>query len=79
MLSYKNYSKATICRHTSKPLDDIVVDKRKADKGRPSKLTDRDCRQIIQQVVNLRKTGGHFRCKRVKLISGLSQVSDETV
>ena len=57
----------------------VVVDKRKANKGRPSKFTDRDCRQIIRQVVNLRKTGGHFTCKRVRLISGLSQVSDETV
>ena len=32
ILSYKKYSKATICRHTSKPLDDIVVDKRKVNK-----------------------------------------------
>ena len=42
MKDYKNYSKATICRHMRQKIDDSVIDNRKYNKGRPEKLTERD-------------------------------------
>ena len=80
MKDYKKYSKATICRHMKKPIDDIIIDKRRNNKGRPPKLTARDKRNILRQVEILRRDYGYFTTKRLKVFAGVSpEISDETV
>ena len=39
LYTYKNFSKATICRHMKKLLGEVEIDKRKFNKGRPPKIT----------------------------------------
>ena len=75
---YRQYSKATICRHMNKSIADLVVDKRKRNKGRPRKLSCRDERNILRQVELLRNSIGYFTTKRIKVSAGLvGRVSDE--
>ena len=77
---YAKYSKATICRHMTRPIDDDIIDKRKNNKGRPPKLTARDKRNILRQVEILRRDYGYFTTKRLKVFAGVSpEISDETV
>eukprot|EP00794_Sanderia_malayensis_P010595 gene10595-11716_t len=77
---YGKYSKATICRHMKRPIEDTTVDKRKNNKGRPPKLTVRDKRNILRQVEILRRDYGYFTTKRLKVFAGVSpDISDETV
>ena len=47
MKDYKKYSKATICRHMRRKIEDSVIDRRKYNQGRPQKLTERDKRNIL--------------------------------
>ena len=78
--TYKSYSKSTICRHMKKPIDEIVFDKRKLNKGGKRKLTDRDKRNILRQTEVLRKERGFFTTKLVKVSANISaDVCDETV
>ena len=49
MRSYWKYSKATICRHMKKNIEDLVVDLRKNNQGRPPKLSVRQKRSISRQ------------------------------
>lgn len=80
MKDYKKYSKATICRHMRRKIDDSVIDRRKQNKGRPQKLSERDKRNILRQVEILRRDYGYFTTKRLKVFAGVSaDVSDETV
>lgn len=80
MKDYKKYSKATICRHMRRKIDDSILDKRKHNKGRPQKLTERDKRNILRQVEILRRDYGYFTTKRLKVFAGVSaDISDETV
>ena len=80
MKDYKKYSKATICRHMKRKIDDSVIDKRKHNKGRPQKLSERDKRNIMRQVEILRRDYGYFTTKRLKVFAGVSaDISDETV
>ena len=78
---YHKFSKATICRHMKKGITDKVIDKRKHNKGRPKKLSERDHRHINRQVEVLRSRGEvNFTVKRVKVMAGLSRtVCDESV
>ena len=77
---YKQFSKATISRHMSKALGDVVADRRKTNKGRPRKLTLRDERNILREAEKLRKACGYFSTKRVIISCGLTEtVCDETV
>ena len=77
---YAKYSKATICRHTKRPIGDDVIDKWKNNKGRPPKRTARDKRIILRQVEILRRDYGYFTTKRLKVFAGVSpEISDETV
>ncbi|CAB3990415.1 Hypothetical predicted protein [Paramuricea clavata] len=77
---YNKYTKATICRHMKRKIDDSVIDKRKHNKGRPQKLTKQDKHNILQQVEILRRDYGHFATKRLKVFAGVrTDVSDETV
>jgi len=79
MRKYKTFSKATICRHMKKPTDECLVDRRKFNKGRPPKLTERQQRGILREAERLRRTDGHFTIKRLKTLVGIKDVSDETV
>jgi transposase len=81
MRKYKRFSKATICRHMKKPLmDDSLLDKRRANTGRPRKLSARQERHILREAERLRETDGHFTIKRIKTLVGINEyVSDETV
>ena len=49
MKSYRKRSKATICRHMVKKIDDLVLDKWKQNPRRPTKLSDRQKRNILRQ------------------------------
>jgi transposase len=80
MKKYKQYSKATICRHMKKATDDETEDKRKYNKGRPPKLDSRDYRAILREAEKLRKSQGHFTVKRVKAALGINEkVCDESI
>ena len=80
MKDYKKYSKATICRHMKRKIDDSVIDKRKHNKGRPQKLSERDKCNIMRQVEILHRDYGYFTTKRLKVFAGVSaDISDETV
>lgn len=73
MKDYKKYSKATICRHMKRKIDDSVVDNRKYNKGRPEKLTEREKCNIIRQVEILRRDYGYFTTKRLKIFAGVPE------
>ena len=80
MKSYGKFSKATICRHMVKKIDDIVPDKRKNNQGRPSKLSERQKRNILRQTTVLQKELGNFSIKRVMMRAGVPPtISAKTV
>ena len=65
---FPQYSKAAIYKHAQKPLNgEPVFDKRKANKGRPSKLSSQDKRSIVRSITSLRQREGSFTSKRVKV------------
>ena len=78
---YPMYSKSSIYRHATREVDfNVAHDKRKNNKGRPSKLTDRDKRAILRQVPILRETVGSFTTKRLRVTAGIgNQVCDKTI
>lgn len=78
---YPQYSKASIYRHAKKDLaQDAPIDKRKFNKGRPSKLTAKDRRYIIRAIPKLRESDGTFTAPRVAVEAGLTgKVSVSTV
>lgn len=78
---YKQYSKATVCRHMKKPINDENVNKKKKKKkvGRPRILSPRDERRILRVAEQLRVSHGHFTVKRVKVAAGIEHVNAETV
>ena len=49
MKSCGKYSKAKICRHIVKNIGHVVVDKWKQNEGRPTKLSERQKRNILHQ------------------------------
>ena len=59
------YSKAKICRHMVKNIGDLVLDKRKQNQGIPTKLSDRQKRNIFCQAKVLQEKVGNFDVKRV--------------
>ena len=75
---FPRYSRATIYRHVKRTLED-KADKRKFNKGRPSKVTDHDRRQILRKVPQLRKEIGTFTVKRLRLEAGVEHISTDTV
>ena len=59
---------------------DIVIDKRKQNKGRPPKFSERDRRNILRQAEILRNDYGYFTSKRLKVFAGIDpSVSVEAV
>ena len=80
MKSYGKYSKATICRHMVKIIGDLVPDKRKQNQGRPTKLSDRQKRNILRQAKVLQEEVGNFSVKRVMVRAGIPpSISTATV
>ena len=78
---FPQYSKATIYRHAKKPIGEAAAhDKRKDNKGRPSKLTPKDKRRILRSVQTLRATDGSFTSPRIAVEAGVeSKVSNRTI
>ena len=80
MKSYGKYSKATICRHMVKNIGDLVPDKRKQNQGRPTKISDRQKRNILRQAKVLQEEVGNFSVKRVMVRAGIPpSISTATV
>ena len=65
MQSYGKYSKPTISGHMVKNIGVLVLDKRKQNQGRPTKLSDRQKRNILRQAKVLLEEVGNFSVKRV--------------
>lgn len=77
---FPQYSKATIYRHAVKPINgDEIHDKRKNNKGRPTKLSSQDNRNIIRSIYKLRIQEGSFTSNRVQMESGVTNVCNKTV
>ena len=49
------------------------MDKRRFNRGRPSKITKQDRRSIIRSLKKLRETEGSFTSPRIALESGVAQ------
>ncbi len=60
MKDYNKYSKATICSHMKRKIDDPVIDKRKHNKGQPQKLSQQNKCNVMRQVEILRKDYRYF-------------------
>ena len=78
---FPKYSTATIYRHCKKEIGETLTgDKRKFNRGRPSKLSHQDRRAILRAVPKLRETIGSFTSPRIALEVGLSaNVSNRTI
>ena len=80
MKSYGKYSKATIWRHMVKNIGDLVPDKRKQNQGRPTKLSDKQKRNILCQAKVLLEEVGNLSVKRVMVKAGIPpSISTATV
>lgn len=71
MKRFPQFSKATICRHMKRSIDNNVFDRRSRNPGRPKKLTTRDERNIIRAVHRLRVSIGSFTAKRLRTEAGI--------
>lgn len=77
---YPQYSQRTIYRHARATGTSEKIDKRKQNKGRPSKLTIRDNRKIVRTLHRLRAETANFTAKRIQEEAGLSNtVSHRTL
>ena len=71
---FPTYSQASIYRHCERhigPSD--PVDKRRFNRGRPSKITKQGRHSIIRSLKQLRETEGSFTSPRIALESGVAQ------
>jgi len=78
---FGEYSKSAVYIHCKKPLEGNVIHDRRvgSGRGRPSKLTAREKRNVKNEIPKLRQTEGSFTSKRVQLRCGLGHVSNRTV
>ena len=77
---YPQYSKVTIYRYPTKPVQVLPQAKTPQRRGRPSKLTDREKQQILVEIKKIRATVGSFATKRLREAAGVQTgLSDETV
>jgi transposase len=75
---FAKFSRATIYRHSRKPLDGLDPhDKRTLNKGRPPLLDERDYRYVKRQVQVLREFEGTF--SSVRLQSSCTSLNDGSV
>ena len=80
MKSYGQYSKATICRHMVQNIGDLVPDKQKQNQGRPTKLSDRQKRNILHQAKVLQEEMRNYSMKRAVVSASISpSISTATV
>ena len=80
MKLYGKYSKVTICRQMVENIGDLIPDKRKQNQGRPTKLSDRQKRNILRQAKVLQEELGNFSVKRVMVRAGIPRsINTETV
>ena len=76
---YPKYSKTSIHRHSKKQFGVEKTDKRKQNKGRPRKLTDRDVRHIEQSLLKCREEVGDLFSTDVARECGIKHVSNRTI
>jgi len=76
---FPQYSRATIYRHAVRPLNDLNVDRRRQNPGRPRRVSIQDERQIVRHVERLRNDLGSFTVKKLRLEAGVTHVSIHTV
>ena len=71
---FPQFSRASIYRHDAKKAigGDAIFDKRKHNKRRPRKISERDKRNLIRQIAVLRRVeGSSFTVKRLCVAAGL--------
>lgn len=77
---YKQYSRASVYRHASVPLNSSPpIDKRTLNEGRPRLVSPRGSRAVTKEIPRQRKQVGSFTSKRVQTASGKINVSNRTV
>ena len=77
---FPQYKRATVFKHAKKPINgEPVFDKRTHNKGRPRKLTHRDGRTVVRELLTLRVKEKSFCSPRVHLESGFGNVSNRTI
>ena len=77
---FPQYKRATVFKHAKKPINgEPVFDKRTNNKGRPRKLTHRDERTVVRELLSLRVKEKSFCSPRVQLESRLGNVSNRTI
>jgi len=73
------YNRRTVQRHAKRQIGDLTLRKKNAG-GRPSKATNQDRRAIVRTVNILRRTeGANFTSGRIKVIAGVTHLSNRTV
>lgn len=74
------YSLATIYRQAKIPLYADKEDRRKRNKGRPAKMSQRDNRRVLREIRKLRRTEGSFSSKRLQISAGMeNSISNRTL
>jgi transposase len=76
---YPNLSKTTIHTHAKKKIGIPTKDRRKENKGRPRKLTERDVRSLESNLHKLRENVGDVFSTDVQRESKIDSVSNRTV
>ena len=77
---FPQYSKRSIYRHATLPVQQPPEDKRKRNKGRPFALDDRDQRHLESAIQRLRRTEeGVFTSVHLQKFCGLQGVDNRTV
>ena len=71
---YPEYSRAAIYQHALKPISSDIdsIDKRKQNKGRPTKFSEKDTCCTLRVLLKLRKNKGSFTTPRIAWEAGLS-------
>ena len=76
---YPKFSKTSIHRHSQKKIGENVIDKRKQNRGRPRKLSERDERHLEQTLVKRREEVGDLFSTDVGRASGITHVNNRTI
>ena len=77
---FPQYSKAAIYKHAKKPINrEPVFDKRRQNKGRPTKLSLQDKRSMVRSLKTLCENEGSFTSRRIQLHSGVKHVTSQMI
>ena len=74
---FPQFSLSTVFRHATKVGHERVKMKRKT--GRPRKVTERDERELLRVLKNLRQTNGCLTSRKLQVEAGLTHLSNRTV